>query len=73
MIDKNDFLKKVGKQLQKIRKEKGLSLRELELRGDIDRHVISRIENGQLNPTIYTLKKIAIVLDVNLDELLKNT
>ena len=66
------FNKKFGSQLKKIRLEQGLSIREVELRGDIDRSILSKIENGSRNCTLYTLKKIADAIEVDLVEFFKN-
>jgi transcriptional regulator with XRE-family HTH domain len=66
------FHKKFGAQLKKIRLEKGLSIREVELRGDIDRSILSKIENGSRNCTLYTLKKIADAMEVDMAEFFKN-
>lgn len=65
----NEFLIKFGLHLRKLREEKNLSIRELELRGDIDRHMLSRIENGKSNPTLLTIKKICDALEIKLEDL----
>jgi XRE family transcriptional regulator, regulator of sulfur utilization len=69
MSEKEEFLLNFGAHLRKLRKEKGISLREFELRGDIDRHMLSRIENGQTNPTLNSLRLICEVLDTDLKTL----
>lgn len=71
-MEKQDFLNELGKYLRQVRKEKGISLREMELRGDISRQKISKIELGESNPSIFTLRKIAQALDTDLAELLKD-
>lgn len=68
-IMENEFLIKFGLHLRKLREEKNLSIRELELRGDIDRHMLSRIENGKSNPTLLTIKKICDALEIKLEDL----
>ena len=70
--DREQFFKKFGEHLRKIREGKGLSLRQMELEGDIDRHLISKIENGKVNPGLYNLKRICEMLDITLEELFKN-
>lgn len=67
-----EFQEKLGKHLRKMREEKGVSLRELEFREDLDRGYLSRIENGQSNPSAYTLQIIADALGISLGELLKD-
>lgn len=69
MSKEEEFLIKFGAQLRELRETKGISLREFELRGDIDRHTLSRIETGKANPTILTIKKICKTLDVELSDL----
>lgn len=72
-MKKEDFLKQFGKHVRKIRLERGISLREFELRGDINRQQLSKIENGLWNPGVYSLKKIADQLEISLEELLKGS
>ena len=67
--DKNKLLEVFGTHLRKIRKNKGISIREMELEGDIDRRRLSKIENGKANPTLFTLRKICDVLGITLEEL----
>lgn len=57
--------------IKKIRMLKGMSSRELSRRSKLDIAIISNIENGKTkNPGIYTVKKIADVLEVKLDDLI---
>ncbi|MEM0541242.1 helix-turn-helix transcriptional regulator [Flavobacterium sp. j3] len=72
-MDKQELLKNVGKRIQDIRVSKGLTQVDLvgKIDGDIDTTNISRIESGRTNPTIYTLHRIAVALDVKLEELVK--
>lgn len=72
-MEKEEFLKQFGKHIRKIRTEKKISLREFELRGDINRQQLSKIENGLWNPGIYSLKKIAEQLEITLEDLLKGS
>lgn len=65
---KNDFQKQFGKHLRKLREEKGISQRELEYRGEVARDLLSKIETGVSNPTIYTIKKICDALDLDFQE-----
>ena len=72
-MDKQELLKSVVKRIQDIRVSKGLTQVDLvgKIDGDIDTTNISRIESGRTNPTIYTLHRIAVALDVKLEELVK--
>ena len=73
VMDKNELLKSVGKRIQELRVNKGLTQVDLvgKIEGDIDTTNISRIESGRTNPTIYTLYRIAIALETTLDDLLQ--
>jgi len=68
MIDKDDFALKMGAQLKKIRKEKGITLGELGLLGDFDKHALSKIENGKKHITVYSLHKICESLNISIKD-----
>ncbi|MCG6189112.1 helix-turn-helix domain-containing protein [Maribellus maritimus] len=68
-MEKEDFLKKIGKNIVRLREKKGLRQIDLAIELDIDDSSLRRIESGRTNPTILTLKKIADVLEVNLSEI----
>lgn len=72
-MKKDDLLKLVGNNIKSLRLEKGLSQVELvgKIEGQIDTTNISRIEAGRTNPTVHTLYRIAIALDVELKDLVK--
>ncbi|MFD0963837.1 helix-turn-helix domain-containing protein [Pseudofulvibacter geojedonensis] len=62
------YLKLIGKNISRIRKEKGLT--QVQVCDDIDmeRNNFSGIENGRRNMTCITLKKIADSLDTEVIE-----
>jgi transcriptional regulator with XRE-family HTH domain len=62
---------KLGKNLKKIRTEKGISQGDISRKLNMDRGYISGIENGRRNPTIETLEKIASAIGVGVDDLIK--
>ncbi len=64
------FLKKLGDRIRSLRKERGLSQLDLGVKMDNYAEQISRIERGQLNVSICTLKKIAESLQIPIHELL---
>jgi transcriptional regulator with XRE-family HTH domain len=66
--EKQDFKTAFGLHLKKVREGKGMSQREMELEGDLDRHIISKFENGKTGPTLYSVKKICTVLNVSMEE-----
>lgn len=71
-MKKLELLKTVGRKIKEIRESKGLTQVDLvgKIEGEIDTTNISRIESGRTNPTIFTLYRIAIALEVSLKELL---
>lgn len=71
-MEKSELLKKVGKRIQDLRVSKELTQVDLvgKIQGDIDTTNISRIESGRTNPTIYTLHRIALALEVSLTDLI---
>ncbi len=63
--------KKVGKNIQTIRENKGLSQVDLagKMIGKFDTTNISRIESGRTNATLFTLYRISLALEVPLSEI----
>ncbi|MBP7859969.1 helix-turn-helix transcriptional regulator [Patescibacteria group bacterium] len=70
-MEKKDFLKQLGKNVIKLREQKGWSQSELSRNCEKDRQSIERLENGKINPSAFYLKEIADGLGVPLSELLK--
>lgn len=70
-MEKSELLKIVGKRIQDIRVNKGLSQVDLvgKIEGNIDTTNISRIESGRTNPTVFTLYRIAEALEVPITDL----
>jgi transcriptional regulator with XRE-family HTH domain len=62
---------RLGKNLTRIRKEKGISQDKLSRLLRIDRSFISNIENGKTNPTLATIAKLAKAVGVPIEELMK--
>ena len=63
-------LKKFALNLKRLRKKKGLSVRELSSRCDVDYGKISKLENSKANLTLTTLIELAEGLEVHPKELL---
>ena len=62
----------IASNLKKIRAEKGYSLEKVARLADLSLNTIVKIENGvNQNPTIDTLKMIAKVLEVGVDDLIR--
>ena len=56
--------------MRAIRKEKGLTMKELGKLVGVSESTISLYENGKHDPDLLTMTRIADVLDVTVDELL---
>lgn len=56
----------IGKKMQNLRMERGLSVRKVAKMANITPSMLSQIENGMVNPSINTLRSLAQVLDTPL-------
>ena len=65
-----EYLKKFGENLKKIRTVKGLSQRGLASLCSIDHSDISKMEKGGINITILTVRELASALEVKPRKLL---
>lgn len=66
----DEILKKLGQQIARIRKDKGLTQIKLSYMCDIERANLARIEAGNTNPTFLTLLSLAKALEIPLIELI---
>jgi transcriptional regulator with XRE-family HTH domain len=64
-----DVRERVGFNLQRLRREKGLSQEELADRAQIHQTYLSGVERGRRNPTIVVLQRIAKALDADITDL----
>ncbi|MCS7093555.1 MAG: helix-turn-helix domain-containing protein [Patescibacteria group bacterium] len=62
MADEDFSFKRLGQKISQLRKIRRLSQEVLSFESGLDRTYICRIENGQANPTIKTIRKIALAL-----------
>ena len=63
---------KIAENLKKQRAKKGLSLEKIARLADLSLNTIVKVESGvNTNPTIETLSKIAMALEVGVDDLIK--
>jgi transcriptional regulator with XRE-family HTH domain len=67
-----DIKKKFGKNLKRIRLDKGISQESLALSADLDRTYIPSIEKGERNVSITVVEKLANALNVKISELFKD-
>jgi XRE family transcriptional regulator, regulator of sulfur utilization len=63
----------IGSNIQRIRKEQGLTLEVLAERSGVSKAMLSQIESDKVNPTVLTIWKIARGLEVELDAILKGS
>ncbi len=68
-MTEKEYLIRIGKNITKFRKKKGLTSKELGFLCDIEKSNLIPIEKGKINITIATLTKISIALDVDLSDL----
>ena len=66
-----DIRRQVGRNLKRIRKERGWSQEQLAFESGLHRTYISGIERGARNPTILVLARIADTLEVSVAELVR--
>jgi transcriptional regulator with XRE-family HTH domain len=68
-----DIKSKVGQRIKEIREQKSMSQKDLAYTSNLDRSYITSVENGQRNISIVNLEKIAIALQISLNELFKES
>ncbi len=61
----------MGERIIMERDKKNLSQEQLALLSDVDRTYLARIEEGKANPSVRVLNKIARILKIRLNGLLK--
>ena len=66
-----DIRRQVGRNLKRIRKERGWSQEELAFESGLHRTYISGIERGARNPTIVIMARLAETLRVPVDQLVR--
>ncbi|MBN1290722.1 MAG: helix-turn-helix transcriptional regulator [Candidatus Latescibacteria bacterium] len=60
----------LGKNIERIRKQKGFSLEELSQKSGVSKGMLSQIEQEKVNPTVAVVWKIAYGLDVPFHDLI---
>ena len=61
--------KKIGARIVELRTQKGWSQADLARACNKDRQAIEKLENGKVNPTLYTLLEVATALEITLAKL----
>jgi transcriptional regulator with XRE-family HTH domain len=64
-----DVRERVGLNLQRLRRERGLSQEELADRASVHQTYLSGVERGKRNPSIAVLQRIAAALDADIEDL----
>jgi putative transcriptional regulator len=65
-VTKEQLQKKIGQRIRDLRTQKGWSQADLARACDKDRQTIEKLENGRVNPTLYTLVEISKALQISL-------
>ena len=68
-MKKNELKKKIGQRIIQLREKKGWSQSDLARACGKDRQAIEKLENGRVNPTLYTLFEVAQSLQVPMSDL----
>ena len=66
-----DMRKLVGRNLARLRREKGLTQEQVELRSGFSQQYLSSLERGRRNPTVITLFELAQALETTPIELIQ--
>ncbi|MBM7643725.1 helix-turn-helix domain-containing protein [Streptococcus loxodontisalivarius] len=69
MTEKETLTYYLIKRLRAIRKERNISQEQLSELAGVESRYINKLENGKLNPTLNTLEKIMLALDISYREL----
>ena len=68
-MNKKQLKEKIGQRIVALRSEKGWSQSDLARACNKDRQAVEKLENGKVNPTIYSLLEISKALEVPLKDL----
>lgn len=68
-MEKQQLLKMIGKEVRKLRQGKGLTLFDLEAMTDISKKQLLKIEQGKANLTTYSLYRLVISLEMDINEM----
>lgn len=68
-MTRDQLKKELGKHIIELREQKGWSQSDLARACNKDRQAIEKLENGKVNPTLYTLLEVANALEISLSKL----
>lgn len=72
-VNRDKLKRKIGQRIIELREQKGWSQSDLARACNKDRQAIEKLENGKVNPTLYTLLEIANGLEISLTKLVDLT
>ena len=61
----------IGTRIRELRNKQGISQEKLALKADIDRTYLAGVELGKRNPSVKSLEKILLALDVSFEDFFK--
>lgn len=70
-MKKKEYLRALGANIAKVRRQKGYSQDRVYLEGGFSRGTLSKIESGKSSPEVYTLFRIAQVLGCPIKKLVE--
>lgn len=71
-MTRDKLKKKIGQRIIEFREQKGWSQADLARACSKDRQAIEKLENGKVNPTLYTLLEVANALEFSLSKLIES-
>ena len=66
-----DICKRFGRNINKFRREKGLSQEELAERSNLHRTYVSAVERGVRSISLKNIEKLAVALDISVSDLFR--
>lgn len=70
-MTKDELKRKIGQRIVELRTKKGWSQSDLARACNKDRQAMEKLENGKVNPTLYSLLEISKALGVSLADLVR--
>ena len=68
-MTKDELKHKIGQRIIELRTQKGWSQSDLARACNKDRQAIEKLENGKVNPTLFTLLEVSKALEISLKKL----
>ncbi len=68
-MNESDLQVKLGERIKAIRIKRNMTQNDLAIACDFEKASMSRIESGKSNPTVRTLHKISVELEISIADL----